>query len=107
MKTYWLLPCMLLTATTALGHVNDRGMDYERYKDRYGQSCCGVLDCRPADDFIETMVDGEPVVRLLLDGRWISVPRSYVVSELATDAGAHFCGELHILGTNPAEVEPE
>jgi hypothetical protein len=61
MKTCWLFPYTLLTATAALAHVNDRGMDYQRYRDRYGQLCCGVLDCRPVDDFVETVIDGMPL----------------------------------------------
>ena len=104
-KTRWLLSCLVAT-TAAVAHVNDRGMDYQRYKDRYGQSCCGVKDCRPADDFVETVVDGDAVVRLLLDHRWITVPGYYVVQDPATDGRAHFCGELYILGGDPAQVLP-
>ena len=69
-------------------------------------SCCGVRDCRPADDFVETVVDGDAVVRLLLDHRWITVPGYYVVQDPATDGRAHFCGELYILGGDPAQVLP-
>jgi hypothetical protein len=105
MKIYWLLPCMLLTTTTVLAHVNDRGMDYRAYRDRYGQLCCGVLDC--TDDFVEIVIDGEPVVRLLLDGRWITIPGHYVVREPATAGRAHFCGTLHMPGPNTTEVKPE
>ena len=107
MKAYWLLPCMLLTATTALAHVNDRGMDYEHYKNRYGLRCCGALDCRPVNDFVETIIDGKPVVRLLFDFGWVTVPAYFVAPEPATDGRAHFCGELHVPSTNPAEVKPE
>jgi hypothetical protein len=98
---------MFLCVTIASAHVNDRGMDYRRYKDRYGQSCCDVRDCRPAADFVETVVNGEPIVRLFIDGTWITVARSYVVADHATDGRAHFCGKLHIPGSNPAEVKPE
>ena len=62
---------------------------------------------RIAEAFLETMVDGEPVVRLLIDGSWIAVPRSYVISELATDGRAHFCGELYVSDSKPTEVKPE
>jgi len=94
------VPLLMLAAST-LAHVNDRGMNYQGYRDRYGQACCGVTDCRPADDFVETVVDGDAVVRLLLDGRWITVPRSYVVSDRATDGRAHFCGQVYVF---PAQV---
>jgi hypothetical protein len=40
-KTRWLLSCLVAT-TAAVAHVNDRGIDYQRYKDRYGQF---VLRC--------------------------------------------------------------
>jgi hypothetical protein len=82
-------------------------MDYRAYKDRYGQSCCDVKDCRPAADFVEIVVNGQAVVRLLIDGSWITVARSYVVADYASDGRAHFCGNLHMGGNNPAEVKPE
>ena len=107
MKSSWLVLCMLLGASAASAHVNDRGMDYRAYKDRYGQSCCNVKDCRPAADFVETVVNGQAVVRLLIDGSWITVSRSYVVADYASDGRAHFCGNLHMSGHNPAEVKPE
>jgi len=98
---------MFLSVAAASAHVNDRGMDYRSYKDRYRQSCCGDRDCRPATDFVETVVDGQTVVRLLIDGTWITVSRSYVVADYASDGRAHFCGRLHMPGGNPAEVKPE
>jgi hypothetical protein len=107
MKKLWLSTAMLLSAVAASAHKNDRGMDYRGYKDRYGLSCCNERDCRPAADFVETAVDGQPVVRLLIDGVWITVPRAYVVADLASDGRAHFCGKLHLPAGNPAEVKPE
>ena len=107
MKSSWLVLCMLLGASAASAHVNDRGMDYRAYKDRYGQSCCDDRDCRPAVDFVETVVSGRAVVRLLIDGTWITVSRSYVVADHATDGRAHFCGKLHASPSNPADVKPE
>jgi hypothetical protein len=96
-----------MSAIAAGAHVNDRGMDYERYKDRYGLSCCASRDCRPAADFVETVADGQLVVRLLVNGNWISISRTYVVPEYATDGRAHFCGRLHMPSSNPAEVKAE
>src|ERR1700704_2561228 len=90
MKSLWFAHCMLLSAAAAWAHVNDRGMDYRAYKDRYGQSCCDVRDCRPAADFVETFVNGQAVVRLLIDGIWIAVSRSYVVAAHASDGRVHF-----------------
>jgi hypothetical protein len=107
MKSLWFVLCLLLSAAAASAHVNDRGMDYRGYKDRYGQSCCDVRDCRPAAAFVETIVNGQAVVRLLIDGTWITVSRSYVVADHASDGRAHFCGNLHMGGSNPAEVKPE
>ena len=88
-------------------HVNDRGMDYRAYKDRYGQSCCHIQDCRPASDFVEAIENGEPVIRLLIDGTWITVARSYVVAALASDGRAHFCGKLYRPSGSAGEVKPE
>ena len=107
MKSPWLVLCMLLGPVGASAHVNDKGMDYRGYKDRYGQSCCDVRDCRPAADFVETVVNGQAVVRLLIEGTWIAVSHSYVVAHYASDGRAHFCGNLHRGGSNPAEVKPE
>ena len=98
---------MLLGAAATSAHVSDRGLDYRAYKDRYGQSCCDDRDCRPAADFVETVVKDQAVVRLLIDGTWITVSRSYVVANQASDGRAHFCGRLHRSGNNPAEVKAE
>jgi hypothetical protein len=106
--TRWLLvPGILLGAAVASAHVNDRGMDYRPYKDRYGSSCCSEHDCTPAADFLETEVRGQPVVKLLINGVWITVPQSYVIGAHASDGRAHFCGNLHLPNNNPAEVKPE
>ncbi len=75
-------------------HVNDRGMDYSAYKDGRGVPCCNHVDCRPAADYVETVVHGQGVVRLLIDGRWISVSRYFVVAEDAPDGRAHWCGKM-------------
>jgi len=106
-KSLWFLFLMATCGALAYAHVNDRGMDYRRFKDLFGQSCCDVKDCRPAADFVEAFVNGEAVVRLLIDGRWITVSHTYVVSEHASDGRAHFCGKLYVPGDNPAEVKPE
>jgi len=107
MTRLWPLVCAFLSASVASAHVNDRGMDYQGYKDRYGQSCCDIRDCRPAADFVETVANGQAVVQLLIEGTWVTVSRSYVVADYATDGRAHFCGNLHRSGSNPAEVKPE
>jgi hypothetical protein len=99
-------PAILLSAVAA-AHVNDRGMDYRSFKDRFGQSCCDVDDCRPAADFVETVVNGQPVVRLLIEGVWITVSRSYVIAAQASDGRAHFCGRLHRPSSDPADVKAE
>lgn len=80
-------------ATSAPAHVNDRGMDYGAYKDGRGVSCCNNADCRPAADYAETVVNGQRLVRLLIDGSWISVSRYFVVAEDASDGRAHWCGK--------------
>jgi hypothetical protein len=106
MKSLWLVPGVLLSVA-ATAHVNDRGMDYGRYKDRYGQSCCDNRDCRPAADFVETVVNGEAVVRLLINGKWVTVAHSYVIADYALDGRAHFCGRLYVTGGNPIDMKPE
>ena len=83
MKSMWLILCMLVSAAVASAHKNDRGMNYESYKDRQGNSCCDDRDCRPAADFVVAVENGEAVVRLLIDGIWISVSRSYVVAHFS------------------------
>jgi hypothetical protein len=91
------MPMALLIAigpAHAPAHVNDRGMDYSRYKDHRGVSCCNKVDCRPAMDYVDTTEHGFPVVRLLIDGNWISVSRYFVVAEDATDGRAHWCGRM-------------
>jgi hypothetical protein len=107
MQCFRVLSAVLLGTASAAAHVNDRGMDYGAYKDRYGQSCCNVRDCRPAADYVETVVDGEPSVRLLIEGTWITVSRSYVIAAEASDGRAHFCGRLHRPNGNPTDVKPE
>ena len=96
---------LLLGAQAAAAHVNERGLDYEAYKDHRGVSCCGNTDCRPAADYVDTVENGFPVVRLLIDGRWISVPRYFVVAEDATDGRAHWCGRI-LFGNSPGENKP-
>jgi hypothetical protein len=84
---------VLMVAGAGLAHVNDRGMDYTRYRSYYGQSCCDDTDCRPAADFEEGRdQNGHAVVRLLVDGHWISLPSFMVVAEDAVDGRAHWCG---------------
>jgi hypothetical protein len=107
MKVWRLLAGVFLGAAAASAHVNDRGMDYRAFKDRFGQSCCSEKDCVPAADFLETVHEGRAVVRLLINGVWITAPRSYVVGEYASDGRAHFCGRLHLPRNNPLEVKPE
>ena len=106
-NSWWLAPCVFLSVATASAHVGDSGMDYRNYKDRYGQSCCDDRDCRPAADFVETAVKDQPVVRLLINGIWITVSRDYVVANYASDGRAHFCGRLNVTGSSPADVKPE
>jgi hypothetical protein len=102
MKSLCLAAAVLLFGAVAAAHVNDEGMDYRAYKDRYGQLCCGAQDCRPVAEFVETAENG---VRLLIDGTWISVSNSFVIRAPSTDGRAHFCG--HLYKGNPAEVKAE
>jgi hypothetical protein len=87
-----LATVVALGAAPALAHLNERGMDYGAYKDRNGAPCCDHRDCKPADDFVELTDRGQAVVRLLIDGNWIDVPRAFVVAEDARDGKAHWCG---------------
>ncbi len=95
----------LAAATVVLAHVNDRGMDYRAFKDSAGVPCCSKEDCYPADKFVETVENGREVVRLLIDGVWITVPRIFVVLAPATDGRAHWCG-LKLATGNPKVWRP-
>ncbi len=88
---------LVLSVTGSVhAHVNDRGMDYRLFKDTAGIPCCSKEDCRPAEKFIETVENGREVVRLLIDGVWITVPRIFLAPKQATDGRAHWCGiKLH------------
>ena len=86
------LGLLLLVPVSAGGHVNERGMDYRSFKDNAGVPCCSNEDCYAAEKFTETVEDGREVIRLLIDGVWISVPRAYLIGEHATDGRAHWCG---------------
>ena len=89
---------ILLLPTVAVGHINERGMDYNSYKDSWGTPCCTNRDCQAAEQFKESVENGREVIHLLIEGLWITVPRAYVIGELALDGRAHWCGVK--LGTN-------
>jgi hypothetical protein len=98
MPTLWIMLVALLMSAAAgvQAHVNDRGMDYRLFKDTAGIPCCSNKDCQPAEHFIETAEGGREVVRLLIDGVWITVPRGFLAPKQATDGRAHWCGmKLH------------
>ena len=86
-------------------HVNERGMDYRQFKDRVGIPCCTKEDCHPAEKFVETQEEGREVVRLLIDGAWITVSRDFLVAQPATDGRAHWCGIMLKTG-NPKIWRP-
>jgi hypothetical protein len=86
------LALLLLAPASVRGHVNDRGMNYESYKDSTGIPCCNHKDCQPAEKFLETVENGREVIRLLIDGVWITVPRAFLIGQHATDGRAHWCG---------------
>jgi hypothetical protein len=87
-----VLALVLLAPASVRGHVNDRGMDYGSFKDSTGIPCCNDKDCHPAEKFLETVENGREVIRLLIDGLWITVPRAFVIEQHATDGRAHWCG---------------
>ena len=72
--------CCWRSAAGVRAHVNERGMDYRPFKDRVGIPCCSKEDCRPAEKFVETAEEGREVVRLLIDGVWITVSRDFLVA---------------------------
>ena len=69
------LVLLLSIAAGVHAHVNERGMDYRHFKDRVGIPCCTKEDCHAAEKFVETQEEGREVVRLLIDGAWITVSR--------------------------------
>jgi hypothetical protein len=85
------LAILLAAALPASAHV-EHGIDYTTYRGPNGAPCCDHTDCRPADDFVEATQRGEAIVRLLIDGQGIDVPRTHVVAEDARDGRAHWCG---------------
>ena len=99
------LAALLSIAAGVRAHVNDRGMDYSLYKDAVGIPCCSKEDCQPAEKFVETNENGREVVRLLIDGVWITVPRNFLVARPATDGRAHWCG-LKLTTGNPKVWRP-
>jgi hypothetical protein len=99
------LALMLLVPASVRGHVNDRGMDYRTFKDSSGIPCCNKNDCHPADRFSETVENGREVIRLFIDGVWITVPRIYLIGENATDGRAHWCG-IKLLTKDPNSWRP-
>jgi hypothetical protein len=88
----YLFCALLLPMASALAHVNDRGMDYSQFTDWAGVPCCSKDDCQAAEQFIELKENGREVVRLLIDGVWITVSRSFLAPRQATDGRAHWCG---------------
>jgi hypothetical protein len=92
MRVKHLAILFTLGVAPALAHVGVTGIDYGAYRDLKGAPCCDDRDCRAADDFIEVTEQGQAVVRLLIDGQWIVVPRAFVVAEDAPDGRAHWCG---------------
>jgi hypothetical protein len=90
----------------AAAHQNDRGMDYSSYRDARGLPCCNDTDCRPASDYAEVVVNGQPMVRLLIDGDWYDVMRYFVVAENASDGRAHWCGKTVVMGNGRRRPAP-
>jgi len=84
------LAILLAASLPALAHVDEHGIDYRQYRDLNGAPCCNDRDCRPADAFIEE--HGRAIVRLLIDGQWVDVPRAHVVAQRSPDGRAHWCG---------------
>jgi hypothetical protein len=99
------LALLLSIALDVHAHVNDRGMDYGLYKDGAGIPCCSKEDCQPAERFVETTEDGREVIRLLIDGVWITVSRGFLIAKPATDGRAHWCG-LKLATGNPKVWRP-
>jgi hypothetical protein len=86
---------VLLTTAGPVSAHEIAGMNYTPYKMPDGvTSCCNDQDCSPVSDFVETTDAGKPVVRLQIEGKWITVDRKKVVAEDANDGRAHWCGKM-------------
>ena len=105
MKSLRLVPGCFVRGG-CVGACQRQGHDYQNYKDRYGQSCCDDRDCRAAADFEETVVNGQAVVRLLIDGTWITV-RALTWSLTSPRTDGRTTAVAAYAGNNPAEVKPE
>jgi hypothetical protein len=97
---------LALLHSLAAAHQNDRGMDYRAYRDARGLPCCNDTDCRPASDYAEVVVNGQPMVRLLIDGDWYDVLSYFVVAENASDGRAHWCGKTVVMGDGRRRPAP-
>ena len=86
-------------------HVNERGMDYRLSRTRSAFPAAARRTASPPEQFVETVEEGEEVVRLLIDGVWITVSRIFVVRAPATDGRAHWCG-LKLKTGNPRVWRP-
>lgn len=84
---------VLIIGGPTSAHVH-KDMDYRAYKMPNGVSCCNNQDCEAVADFVEATDNGKPVIRLLLEGTWVTVGREKVVAEDAQDGRAHWCGKM-------------
>jgi hypothetical protein len=58
-------------------------------------SCCNLTDCRPTSG---RMIDGHYEVKV--NGAWVSVPQSKILSTSAPDGGYHVCAPINFRGTS-------
>jgi hypothetical protein len=75
------------------GHAQNHDWYQELKQPGTGYSCCNGTangiegDCRPTRAF----VDDDGNWRVLIDGRWVSVPPRVVLKQLAPDGRSHVC----------------
>ena len=106
MRACALLILLSVPPTPMAAHQNDRGKDYGSYRDARGLPCCNNTDCHPASDYAEVVVNGQPMVRLLIEGDWYDVLRYFVVAENASDGRAHWCGKTVVMGDGRRRPAP-
>ena len=85
-----LMAAVLVASLPAQAH--DIYMDL---KDGSGVNCCDNRDCRPAP---YRLLAGE--VHMLVDGRWIDVPRGKIQyralpGDIGETGGGHWCGSAY------------
>jgi len=57
-----------------------------------GESCCNEEDCHPVEGrFVAEGAEGAVDLEILINGRWVRVPRDRILPQPSPDGGVHAC----------------